>query len=233
MGLESPNFQNNNKKERIDEIESYLEEYYKKYKVGYESSGIGNTQNTALAMDFWTDIIDTDRSFFDKIRSILKEKLSDKTLVDLGIGSDCVNIPITRYLPINVPMKKYVGVDIEIPTKESLKNWRVMEKFQEQGTEASFVQEDMLRFVSKLPDESSNFFLAAIDDDVILDEKYWQYLTEEIYRATEKKGIVIDAGVGSIRFFLHAMPDKFKMIYREGSDRGEINSYRPIIFEKI
>lgn len=48
----SPN--NDNEKEtRIKEIDDFVTNYFNKYKVGLEASGIGSTQGTTLAEGFW------------------------------------------------------------------------------------------------------------------------------------------------------------------------------------
>lgn len=82
------------------------------------------------------------------------------------------------------------------------------------GVDASLVDADMLRYLISLPDKSANFFLSAIDSDVILSDDYWKYLCEEIHRCTEEGGILIDAGVGHIEYYLEKMiPGKFEKIY--------------------
>lgn len=79
----------------------------------------------------------------------------------------------------------------------------------------------MLRYVSKLDDNSSNFFLGAIDYDVILDDQYWKYLCEEMYRALDENGIIIDGGVGSIGYYINKyLKGKLKLIYESGSLAG-------------
>lgn len=204
-----------NKQDRINEIETYIHGYFEKYKVGYESSGIGCTQGTQLASAFWENL---DDNWMKPIKDILQQKLIGKNLVDLGVGNDWRNIPSK----LQIPIKNYIAVDIKLPSQAMLENCDILKDFESNKIKASFIEEDMLKYVARLPDNSSNFFLSAIDDDVILDDKYWKYLCEEIYRTTEQGGIVIDAGIGSIEYYLNKYAkDKFKIIYKENQSEGK------------
>jgi hypothetical protein len=205
-----------NKEKRIAEIESYIKGYFKKYKVGHEASGYGSTQDTKLAASFWSRF---DKNWEDDIGNILQSKLKEKNLVDLGFGKSDENIPWY----IKLPVKKYTAVDIDTPypaTKDAIRDLK------NQGIDASIVNSDLLLYVANLPDESSNFFLSAIDHDVILDEQYWKYLAEEIYRSTEEGGIVIEGGMVSLHEYLDNK--RWKTLIDDG--RGE---FAKRIFEKI
>jgi hypothetical protein len=209
---------NSNSSERKQEIENFVVEYFKKYKVGYEASGFGCTQGTELASAFWGYL----HKYMTEVKAILYNKLPEKTLIDLGVGADGSNMPGR----IDVPFKKYIGVDIDPPYANADYAIEAMNK---KGVEASLVGSDMLRFITnEIPDKSANFMLSAIDSDVILDDKYWQYLCEELYRCTEDGGIIIDAGVGDIEYYLEKMiPGKFKIIFKQDDFCGQK------IFEKI
>ena len=53
------------------------------------------------------------------------------------------------------------------------------------------VQDDMLLFASRLPDESVNFIMNGLDIFVIGETKYRERLNFELERATEKGGLII------------------------------------------
>ncbi len=209
---------NSNSPERMQEIEQYIQDYFKKYKVGYEKSGEGSTQGTKMAESFWKGLKNYSN---EKMRKVLEEKLIGKTLVDLGSGADGRNRPAYNNL---LPFKKYLAVDIDKPYANAE---YAVEDMIKQGVDASNITEDMLRYVANLPDKSSNFFLSAIDNDVVLDDKYWQYLAEEIYRVTEDHGIVIDGGMTGLNRLLDKK--KFKIIY-QGEGFGNSDKR---VFEKI
>ena len=205
---------------RIKEIENYVQEYFKEHEIGKDSSGY-STQGTILAGSFWENL---NSEHMRPIKEIMDKKLKNKSLVDLGVGSHPNNIPGSwvSWLDSKVPFKKYTGVDIEKPLGNTED---MVERMVKKGIDASYVSDDMLRYITHLPDKSSNFFLGAIDSDVILEEKYWKYLAEEITRAIEDKGIIIDAGMSHIGFYLDK--NKFKTIYIDDKMVGRK------IFEKV
>lgn len=187
------NLTNSNSLERLKEIEDYLQEYYKKYKVGLNASQSGSTQGTELANSFWSSYM---RGTMEKdFKDLINLKLKDKTLIDLGVGADGSNIPSYTELPV----KKYIGVDID---EQYANSEYAIKKMNSKGIEAAFCKEDMLRYLSKLPDKSANFFLSAIDYDVILDKQYWEYLTQELLRTTEDNGIIIEGGMVYLERYL-------------------------------
>lgn len=199
-----------NRQDRINEIETYIQEYFEKY-INNKDSSISYIQDTNLSRFFWNSL---DNKEMEPIKNILEKKLDGKSLVDLGCGRNDGNLPLS----LKIPLKEFTAVDIDVPEKED--QIYSIKKMKENGIKnASIVKEDLLRYVTNLPDKSTNFFLSAINDDVIMEEKYWKYLSEEISRVTEDKGIVIDGGVGLIGNYLDK--DKFKIIYSEGDIEGK------------
>lgn len=63
-----------------------------------------------------------------------------------------------------------------------------------------YINDDMLKFVSKLPDKSTNFLINGIDDSIIRNNKYWEKLSKELYRATEDSGIITGYGSAFYHF---------------------------------
>lgn len=215
----------NKRKKRIKEIEQYVQDYFKMNNVGNNSIG-QSTQGTKLAGTFWGHL---DDKWMKPIKDILEQKLTGKNLIDLGTGSDPYNLPWRLDISIN----KYISVDVDPVTSNTEdpkdSNKFVVHEIQnmiDNGIDASVVKEDLLIFTTHLPDKSSNFFLSAIDSDVILDEKYWKYLIEEIYRATEDRGIVIEE-MSDIESYFNEDKDKWKCIFDDKVLGGKK------IFEKI
>lgn len=217
---------NSNSQERIQTIEQYIQNYFKKY-INNKESSVKWVQGTHTARFFWGTL---DRDFMKPIKNILEEKLNGKSLVDLGCGNNDGNFP----MDVKISLKKFTAVDIDPPvSKNKAPNNSDegvvygIQKMKDNGItkNASIVKEDILRYVANLPDGSSNFFLSALDDDVIVEEEYWKYLSEEICRATENGGIIINAGVGRIGDYLDRT--KFKTIYSDENQEGKR------IYEKI
>lgn len=224
-------FMNSNSPERMGEIEKYVEQYLKKYENAFI-----HIQGTTSAHGFWPHL---ESNWMRPVKEILETKLKGKTLVDLGCGDDDSNLP----WQLKIPLKKFRAVDIDPPTVNNLttnpdfpddetkKEWNIagIKRMQDSGIkDAEVVKDDILRYVTNLPDKSSNFFLSAIDDHVIMEEKYWEYLVEEIWRATENGGIVIDGGVGRIGDYIEKFAKgRFRVIFSQNKLEGQN------IFEKI
>ena len=220
---QAPKLNNTEREQRITEIKNYVDEYFKKY-ITNEDSSMGFMQGTSLSRFFWTRL---DSEEMKPVKDILEKKLSGKSLVDLGCGSKEANLPYD----LKIPLKKFTAVDIDppIPTLNpdgSSEEVSEIQMMKNNGIkDASIVKEDILTYVMNLSEKSSNFFLSALDDDVIKEKKYWIYLAEEISRATEDNGIVIDGGVGEIGYYLDK--EKFKLIYSDENTLGKR------IYEKI
>ncbi len=115
----------------------------------------------------------------------IKEKLSGETLIDLGCGEPGYTDAHLKELGIS--LAAYVGVD----KKEFEQKW-VEESKKQGGFPVEYINEDLLRFVAKIPDNSVNFLISGIDEDVLRDSEYRKRLMVEIVRATKQGGLVLN-----------------------------------------
>lgn len=129
--------------------------------------------------------------------SMLKKHLSGDILIDLGCG----NQNFIPNLAEALGAKRYIGVDIVVAENASQRN----------GFERAVFKDDMLLFVSKLPDNYGSFFVAGAEDyggegiqlpyvsggeEVeyeadILPSEYMTHLLKEVFRATRAGGLLI------------------------------------------
>lgn len=222
--LLSPQEQRN---KRLQEIDAYISQYDPHYQRGHERDQY--TIATSAGQLFWKDLgKHYPGSEGIKLENFIKEKLKDKTLIDLGGGWEINHLDKEKITELGI--KKYQVVD-KLPFGRQERNEAIMGKVSHLNVpddmDATHIQDDLLHFVSRLPDNSSNFFMGAIDSYVIPEGKYWEYLAEEITRATENKGIIIavNSDIG------HCLDDdKFKFIYQQRQDRPDDGI---IVMEKL
>lgn len=123
-----------------------------------------------------------------KTGKFLKDKLKDNTLIDLGCGDQS----FVQNMAHAFGAKRYLGVDIK--TSESVHKNANFESYR--------LRNDMLLFVSSLPDNYGSFFIAGAEDysgDVIQEgvdvdiepSVYMQALLKEIHRATKPGSVLI------------------------------------------
>ncbi len=130
--------------------------------------------------------IDTDfaRNFLSSGNSEVLDKLEKhfwgKVVVDLGCGTNDRVMKIFEY-----SARGYIGVDLGVGELRS----SVARQEVEAGYPVSLISDDMLHFVSSLPDDSANFFMVGIDHIILQNGRYRKRLGQEIYRATEKGGV--------------------------------------------
>ncbi len=126
---------------------------------------------------------------FGELRETMRKKLQGKTLVDLGCNIGFSRWQ-TREIILNMRIAKYIGVDLD--TKEI--------EYEQDGVKISIMQTEMLNFISRLPTASVNFMLTGIDSSVINVKGYTRELAAELYRATEKGGLVFGSSSEVFRF---------------------------------
>ncbi len=159
-------------------------------------------------------------------RTLIEDKVKGKIIVDLGAGNS-----LDRVSPYFAEMgaKEFVAVDKffqkDDVNRDSLNTIleSLRDKFKTQGTNVDYFQDDMLVFLSKLPDKSANFVLNGLDDNII-SYNYWNKLAEELYRTTYDGGVVM--GTNSE---FYKLGEKFKNISSTG--KKDYHNYEGI-FEK-
>ncbi|MDO8500189.1 MAG: class I SAM-dependent methyltransferase [bacterium] len=157
------------------------------------------------------------RESLTKMGQFIQENLRGNTLIDLGAGDQI----FVQNLARSFGVKRYIGVDIEgdeIATKnDSFEKYRL--------------KDDMLLFVSKLPDNYGSFFIAGAEDYSggttqieyttgeigadILPSQYMEKVLQEVYRATRPGGLLI---VGANNTLLDPETVGYKFIRFENTD---------------
>jgi hypothetical protein len=124
----------------------------------------------------------------EKVKNVMKEFIEGKILVDLGGGE--------RYYKME-----------KLANSCGASSYLCVDKYQYDGNKfrsnegVMRVRMDMLRFVSRLPDNSVNFTISGIDGYVLPDRDYKEALAHEMARTTLQNGIVF-GNVASIYGYL-------------------------------
>ena len=108
--------------------------------------------------------------------AFLKNCLKNETLVDLGSGMGHFG----QFAKESLGVAHYFGVDKFI-------------KFRPQKIEDPVIHhvgDDMLLYCSRIPDNSVNFVINGIDNTIIKNREYADYLLQEVLRATKQDGII-------------------------------------------
>ncbi len=174
---------------------------------------------------------------------LLKEKLHDSTLIDLGSG-DPGNFELLYRLVTICGVKKLIGVE-KYPTDnkdhwERVMNYLINEnefykKLREKNQDLKLpefeikLNTDMLSFLEKRTAQS-NFVMSGIDDAILKNNEYIEKLCENLSRLTPKGGIVI--GVASV------INNRSDLMKKNGFTSTEINkgisvSNSDYIWEKV
>lgn len=205
--------------QRIKEIDYFVDSTPESWQSTFHDPSYG----------YWAS--DTKEENKSEAHKYLINKLEGKTVIDLGFGDGSYFLDNLNYRAItfkNLKIKKYIGIEKNFSCEdedfESFKN-KCQKIFNEGGMEADFEQQDMLKYIVRLPDESSNFIINGIDEH-ILPQKYWEHLAEEIYKKTEPKGII--TGLGSLTEFF--LKNGFKII--EPKNKNSVPIFDFFILEK-
>lgn len=127
-------------------------------------------------------------SSWEKLRAYFKEKLQGGNLIDVGGGGQDFMAELAK----KSGAKKYINVDIGCPRFEDepvgsyltrlnphvgrpkkVDFWHLPENERTLPMETISVNADMLDFISRLPDNSSNFAVNGIDSNIIYDNEYY------------------------------------------------------------
>ena len=131
-----------------------------------------------------------DQAAIKAAKKLLVAKLCGKVIVEPGCGLGKSGIEIAE----RFSAEGYIGVD-----RRKLDCWSSQIR-QDGSFNVEFKDMDMLSFIARLPDSSVNFLFNGIDFMVLNEERYWERLGREVWRKTEKGGIVF--GICSVtRYF--------------------------------
>jgi len=113
------------------------------------------------------------------LKKTLEKQFLNKLVIDLGCGlsSDVLDF-------FSTSAKGYLGVDL-VP--ETLRQ-KVKNRAPQTDYLISILYDDALHFTAGLPDNTGNFFLAGMDNDILHDRSYRTRLAQQIVRTTEIGG---------------------------------------------
>ncbi len=145
-----------------------------------------------------------------KLDERLKNIISGENLVDLGCGRSAgvfgreEDLPKWKFPPAvrmakHWGAKRYLGVDPYQKTDDTEDIQGVIEYGSKiSGIETNFIEEEMLKFVHRQPDQSNCYLIVGVDKDIITSKDsysapsiYVSALIEELYRTTSSPGVVI------------------------------------------
>ncbi len=131
----------------------------------------------------------------DEVIAYLEGKLKDQVIIDLG--------PANSFSPpVKIGKGAYIGVEkFNISEKAPLNpSVSLSDRTYPQIGRIIVVKADMLDFVSRVQNESGNYFISGIDGFIIRSKDYLQELAREIARSTRVGGVVfgVDSAVLSM-----------------------------------
>ncbi|OGF23390.1 hypothetical protein A2Y83_02410 [Candidatus Falkowbacteria bacterium RBG_13_39_14] len=148
-----------------------------------------------------------------------------ESLIDLGGGT----MPTMAKFAETSKSEFYINVEKNWPDenpinpKKDIADKRDKEEYLKM--QYVVVKDDMLDFISKIPDNSANFTINGINYQIIKNQKYHKALAQELVRATKEGGIIF--GVQS-DVFNYLSGEEFKDKVRE-IEKGRTER----IFEKM
>lgn len=154
-----------------------------------QNYGFGATGGGENIIGVHNEILDEREAY-----QILKKKLEGDVLIDLGCDCYVSRGPMIADI---LGASLYVGVEKYINNKyfdESSNKFKEDLK-EDVSIDVDLIVQDMLVYVSALPDNSANFMISGIDNIIIPDKRYWIALEEQIRRALKPGGVVILGGV--------------------------------------
>ena len=149
-----------------------------------ENSGLAKLEESFFSSKFSTYF---ESDFSGDIKKSIKDKIKNRNLIDLGTGKSFLKAAL--FFKKMEPLE-FIGVE-----KFNKSDTLVFEEsLKENNIKGKYVVDDILLFLSKLPDNSANFFMAGVDFGVISNEEYWERLKKEILRTIYKDGIFVGYG---------------------------------------
>lgn len=148
--------------------------------------------------------------YSEDLEHYFSEKLKDQIIVNLACGNESALVnTFKRFSPrgiVNVDISKPAGIKTDA-------RHRVV------------VGEDVLEFVSRLPDDFCSFTVSGLDSNVLPSKEYHEALLQEVHRSLKKEGILF-GNQSDILNYARSLPDLRKVEIKNVSD-GDLE-----IFEK-
>ena len=171
-------------KKKVEEMESFVQS------LDPEESGQPLPQQ--FSQHFIEFMLRQNGDELDKKRySIIKEKLKDQIVVDLGVG---YSYPVLLPFLKEIGVKEFIGIEKFLGENSSEYIDYIKEEIRKQKISGDYLMDDLLVFLSKLPDNSVSIIMNGIDSYVIDSGRYWDKLYKELCRVTHSKGIVTGYG---------------------------------------
>ena len=182
--------------------------------VGYGTNKFGDSfvpgfLNQEMGIIFSSKKYEGPFAGFKKDLDVLRERMKDQIVVDLGSGTSRPGYILASLLGA----KGYVGVDqfqkgdlsnlTEKEIRSALKETfsrdstpadageveqKIEKHIKPEAISASVIKGDMLDFLRRLPDNSVSIFTFGISGEIIIDGKYGKALGEEINRVLNSEG---------------------------------------------
>lgn len=186
---------------------------------------------------YHSDEIDDKKSSpkrYEKTILYLTSKLQDSVLVDVGGGPE----KATGWIPMlakKCKVKTYISVDrncIELNPLEgrfvshSMDMHMIPKQDREHPMEDIQVNADMLDFIARLPNDSSNFIINGIDGSILKNNNYLRALGGELIRATKIGGIIFGISSEGIVWGIKINP-LFNSLFKNSTNQlmGETNRF--------
>ena len=170
------------KEGRIKEIDNFVDSVPSS-SSHWSTESSGSYESDPFARFFWARMESSENK---ELFEYLKNKLEGRTLIDLGSNIDFLK----RKKEIkDLGVKDYIAVD----------RFRNFEGVAERNKDfvddvnLQLINNDMLKYVARLPDNSANFTMSGTGFEIIRSSKYWGYLSEELHRVMYKDGIIFGA----------------------------------------
>lgn len=166
-----------------------------------------NDLATSYVSDIYIGLADLRKS--QEKRTETKEIMNnfkDKIIVDLGAGDSGMGYMVADF----IGAKHYIAIEPNNARmllngisrlREEVASWENYD-YNYNHTPFSIVQEDMLNFLKRLPNDSVSILCSGIDYEILPDQKYRDETAEQIERVLDPKGAYIGNrdGVGGLGF---------------------------------
>ena len=162
--------------------------------------------------------------FKEEASEILKNKLKNRVLIDIGAGPIGGMENHVLIFVKKLDVKSYIAVELYHFDDESTLSKESKSLSKKYKIKISLIKKDMLTFLNSLPDNFGNILISGIDDTIIPETFYRRSLVQEIVRVIPKGGIIINKKSLISDFEKYLPNEKMKLLF---------NEYGLRIYEKI